>query len=98
MKVNILCRKNFCGLRQQMLTATMHRPVALQGLFFFMQDLLLESWLLQRVNLKIPFDVILVIQHSILKFSLSKNESFFKRNNYYFPENVAFIICANYIA
>jgi len=52
-----------------MLTATMHRPLALQVLFSFIQHLLLETWLLQRVNLKIihiPLDVVLVIQHSIL--------------------------------
>jgi len=100
MKVNILCRKNFCGLRQQMLTATMHRPLALQALFSFIQHPLLETWLLQRVNLKIihiALDVIPVIQHSLLKLSLSKTKSCFKRNNYYVPESVAFIIFAQII-
>jgi hypothetical protein len=100
MKVNIFCRKNFCGLRQEMLTATMHRPVALQALFSFIQHLLLETWLLQRVNLKIvhiSLDVVLVIRHSVLKLSLTKIESCFKRDNYYVPENVAFIIRANCI-
>jgi len=95
MKVNILCRKNFCGLRQHMLTATMHRPVALQAFFSFIQHLLLETCLLQRVNLKIihiPLDVVLVTQHALLKLSLSKRESCFKRNNYYVPENVTFFI------
>jgi len=82
-----------------MLTATMH-PLALQALFSFIQHPLLETWLLQRVNLKIihiALDVIPVIQHSLLKLSLSKTKSCFKRNNYYVPESVAFIIFAQII-